>query len=47
MDTDKQNGHGHEHGIDIHHEHGDGQAPWMRECRNADEKFSPASLVFR
>ncbi len=31
----------------MHHEHGDGQAPWMPECRNANKKFSPASLVFR
>jgi hypothetical protein len=28
----------------MRHEHGDGQAPWMR---NAGKMFSPASLVFR
>ncbi len=39
--------------MDMHHGHGDGdgdgdgQAPWMPECRNAEKKFSPASLVFR
>jgi hypothetical protein len=33
--------------VDMHHGHGDGQAPWMPECRNVDKKFSAASLVFR
>jgi hypothetical protein len=54
---DVQHGHEHGHGhapgtwtctrdMDMHQGHGDGQAPWMPECRNADKKFSPASLVF-
>jgi hypothetical protein len=51
---DMKHGHGHAPwtwtctmDMDMHHGHGDGQAPWMPECRNADKKFSPASLVFR
>ncbi len=48
MDRNMDVQHGHE-SMDkgMHHRHGDGQAPWMSECRNAEKKFSPASLVFR
>jgi hypothetical protein len=45
MDMDTQHGHGHAAricGMDLDSGHA-----WMHECRNADKKLNPASLVFR
>jgi hypothetical protein len=55
MDMDMQHGHGHTawtwtRSTDLVMRHGPGQwtctDAWMPECRNADKKLSPASLVF-
>jgi hypothetical protein len=46
MDMDMQFGFGYAAWTWTVHMHGCMDA-WMQECRNADEKLSPASFVFR
>jgi hypothetical protein len=46
IDMNMQHGHGHAEWIWLCSMDLDSAHAWMHECRNADEKLSPASLVY-